>query len=197
MILFVNSLILILFAISLHSTLVEADLLKAQNIVLFTVGIGTKYVVDQLKQIASSPSLYIHAADSFEGMFDKLGEITRKVCTVQADIAFETTINVQCGKGELRYLKASVKSLSFDFVAVYKETIRGAVNLLHSFTTTNPTVDDHDSRGHVFDTSRWSKLDAPSLFFAVEENAEEYVYLTVECVDTDNEVEILVRNEDF
>ena len=174
----------------------EVNILKQQNIEVFTIGVGSKYDSNELRQIASTPENFVHIKD-FGSIFDKVAEITQRVCTVQAKIEFNTKVNVYCDRGELRYFKASVRNMQYDFIGVYKDTLMGTVDLHHSFTTKNPTSDDHGLRMAENSKSTLVKDNSPSLLFEIENNSEQYVYLTVECMDSENEVTIWLENTDF
>ena len=160
---------------------------------------GSQYDASELRQVASQEDRFIHV-DSFPAIYEKISEIAQRICSVQAKVAFDTSFKVSCGQGELRYFMASTKSLRYEFVGVYQETSKGLVQLYHSFVYKNPTSDNHDTR--TIDPVRRREAKAasfvwPSLFFTVEDNAESQLYLTVDCRGVENEVEILIKNEDF
>jgi hypothetical protein len=125
--------------------------------------------------------------DNFESLFSITNELAQRVCSVQAVIAFDVKINVTCTENEWRYFKASTKSLTKEIIAIYMDHAKGYADLFHSFTYTNPNRINGDA---IFNRQQ-------ARYFLLEKNPEEYVYVSMQCLDTNNEIELLLRNEDF
>jgi len=145
--------------------------------------------------------------DDYESLFQITNELSQRVCSVQAEMKFNVRINVTCDKDEMRYFKLSTKNLNKDFIEVYKFEIKGDAILYYSFTFKNPNNIYNDGRRGVDNdlldlkrsvyTQREEKEEFPSLFFYAEKNAEEYVYVSMRCVKSKNEIQILLKNVDF
>ena len=190
--------IYILFKSSLNQA---ADLLKSgiNPVEIFTIGIGSKYNKNELKNIATSQSYNYMHVDEFESLFSITNDLVQRVCSVQAEIEFNVKVNVTCMEGEMRYFKASTKHLTKDFVAIYKNQNKGDAILYHSFTYKNPNsfYSDAFEQQQEKMLSSSSRIEFPSEFFYLEKNPEEYVYVSMQCVYKENDIQLLLQNEDL
>jgi hypothetical protein len=163
---------------------------------VFTIGIGSTYNKSELKSLASQSDYYMHV-DDFESLFQITNDLAQRVCSAQAEIEFEAKVNVTCVKGEMRYFKASTKNLTKLFIASYKTEFKGYARLYFSFTYKNPNSVYYD-----YETLKQTKFSSFSSIeslgiFELEKNPEEYVYMSMQCIDAENEIQFILRNENL
>jgi hypothetical protein len=181
------------------SLLLQANSLKLDTnpIEIFTIGIGSKYNKSELNSIASQSDYYVHV-DDFESLFQVTNDLAQLVCSVQAEIEFDVKVNVTCLKGEMRYFKASTKKLTKTFVAYYTNEYKGYARFYFSFKYKNPNSVYNDAK--ILNQMKFSSLpsiESSSGIFYMEKNPEEYVYVSMQCVDMENEIQLILKNEDL
>ncbi len=91
----------------------EADLLKKQNVEIFTVGIGSDIDHNELDQIASIPaSKYKKLISNYNELYAAINDITTTACSTPAFINITAKVVVQAEKNEIRNFQVDVTTLS-------------------------------------------------------------------------------------
>ena len=140
--------------------------------------------------------------DDFESLFSITNDLAQRVCSAQAEIQFDMKINVTCSQNEWRYFKASTKLLSKDFIAIDKHETKGDAILFYSFNNKNPNKDNtaaylKQNEEQTRMNRRNSEFRSEFHLFSLEKNTEEYVYVSMQCLKAENEIELLFTNVDL
>lgn len=175
----------------------QADLLKNQGIKIIAVAIGSDTSIQQLSQVVSDPHTDIIQVTDHDSIFDKVNEITKKVCHLNARVYFDRKESILSGKLDYRYFELDIRGRRSDLIEIEVEELNGITNLYYSFTNKNPTYETSEK---FYKTTRKrsessEKIISSSLIFV--DPGVEKVYFTIEGIAVSNQINLIVKNIDF
>jgi hypothetical protein len=169
----------------------QANNLKSQGVEIFAVSIGAESNDQQLGSIVSHPSNLIKV-DSHEFIFEKLTEITHKICSVNIPVYLDKLENILTGKYDYRYFKLDLTNLKSDLIQIDIEDKNGYSVVFHSFTEKNPTYENSES--FYKKSSTRSGKSVTDSYLALVPPGADALYFTIEGLGETNEVDLLVKN---
>lgn len=175
---------------SLSSISAAASNLKNQGIEVFVVGIGEHTDMQQLNTIASDSS-HVIKVENHQFIYEKINEITEKICKANAVMSLEKDELIKLGRDEFRYFKVSLKLSSFLEIEI-NEYDESKSNLYYSFSYQNPTLENSETN-----FKRVIKRDLTSNYLIEVPPATNILYLTIQGIEKFNQIKINVREIDL
>jgi hypothetical protein len=180
------------------NVITEADLLKKQDVSIFTVGIGSSIIPNELNAISSDPiTTYKKLIANYQQLNAFIDQITQTACKTPAFIMPKQTIVAQAvEKNEPRYYQVDMTKLSKapgDIILIELNTIEG-ICLVEAFSwltssKTQPIVSSNVSN----DVPQESK-NIFHTYVVVPPNALR-LYVNVKCINTANSYELVIKDE--
>ena len=169
----------------------QANNLKSQGVEIFAVSIGNESNDQQLRSIVSSPSNLIKV-DSHEFIFEKLTEITHKICSVNIPVYLDRVENILTGKYDYRYFKLDLTGLRSDIIQIEIEEKTGYSVVFHSFEEKNPTFEN--SKSFYKKSSMKSEKVITDSYITIVPPGATTLYFTIEGIGEINELNLLAQN---
>ena len=174
----------------------QADLLKKQQVDIFTVGIGSGINHNELDQISSVPiSTYKKLISSYKELYAAINSITLTACSTPAFLNISTKVQVVAEKDEVRNYQVDLTNTKLFSSDLYKieMTTRTGICILGSVNWLTSTRSEVVYSQKVMPNERIN-ADGSRTFFYYETAPPNAIrlYCSVKCIDALNEYELLV-----
>lgn len=121
-----------------NATITAAQVLKDQEIILVSVGVGLGPDLVELHAICTPPfSDNYFAISNYNALDQKLNQFTSKSCSEPAPVPSNTTVTVDVGKDKYKFLKVEIVRIG-NKIQITVTLFNGDVKLFYSFTNKNP-----------------------------------------------------------
>ncbi|CAF2986738.1 unnamed protein product [Rotaria socialis] len=143
-------------------TIRAASILKRNDIILVSVGVGNQPDLDELHAICSPPASENYFAVSNYGAFEqKLNQFTSKSCAEPAPVPSNITVMIEIMKDKYKFLKVEITTIG-NKILVTITLFNGNVKLFYSFTNRNPKDPadfiDYETETKDDDSSLWMRI---------------------------------------
>ncbi|CAF4999738.1 unnamed protein product [Rotaria sp. Silwood1] len=196
------------------ATIQAANVLKQNEIILVSVGVGSGPNLVELHAVCTPPASENYFAISNYQAFDKkLNQFTSKSCSEPATISSNTTITIEISKNKYKFLKVEFVTVG-NKILITAWLSNGNVKLFYSFTTRNPRdpAEFIDYEASTRDSSLLRGMQLKSYFYQTikgrniakdrrvtlvidkPDSEVDFVYLGVKGVEEDNTFELTVED---
>ncbi|CAF1607118.1 unnamed protein product [Rotaria magnacalcarata] len=191
-------------------TIRAASILKGNNIILVSVGVGNMPDLEELHAICTPPASENYFAVSNYGAFEqKLNQFTSKSCSEPAPVSPNITVMIEIIKDKYKFLKVEITTIG-NKILITITLFNGNVKLFYSFTNRNPKdpVDfiDYETETKDDDSSRWMRVKSYFRSLSMKTNRAsngeirlvlekpdtnvEFAYIGIKGIEDDNQFEV-------
>ena len=120
------------------ATILAAQVLKDQGIIVVSVGVGSQPDLGELHAICTPPvSENYFPISNYGALNQKLSQLTSRSCSAAATVPLNTAVTVDIGRGKYKFLKLEIVR-SGNKILINVTLLNGNVALFYSFTNKNP-----------------------------------------------------------
>ncbi|CAF3499905.1 unnamed protein product [Rotaria sp. Silwood1] len=146
---------------NVEATIRAVNVLKENDIILVSVGVGTGPNINELHAICTPPaSENYFTMSNYNALEQKLNQFTSRSCSEPATVSSNTTVTIEISKDKYKFLKVEIVTIG-NKILITVTLFNGNVNLFYSFTNRNPKDPadfiDYQTRANV-DPSLWTQF---------------------------------------
>ncbi|CAF2402720.1 unnamed protein product [Rotaria sp. Silwood2] len=192
------------------ATIQAASVLKENDIILISVGVGSGPSLTELHAICTPPaSENYFAISNYQALDKKLNQFTSRSCSEPATISSNTTITIEISKDKYKFLKVEIVKVG-NKILITATLFNGDIKLFYSFKTRNPKDPaefiDYQASTRDSNLSLWMRLKSyfhqsfkgrstaknrlVTLVIDKPDSDADFVYLGVKGVEKDNTFEL-------
>lgn len=177
------------------ATIEAAEILKDQDIIVISVGVGSGPNVAELHAICTPPYQENYfAITNYNALNQKLNQFTAKSCSEPAPITANDTVTAEIGKDKYKFLKVEIVKIG-NRILIRVTLFNGNVQLFHSFTDRNPKDPAEFIDYSTKTTSRQfphvtRKGNEVTLVIDKAEGDEEFAYIGIKGLEDENKFEV-------
>ena len=175
-----------------NDTIQAAQILKDQDIIIVSVGVGSYLDLIELHAMCTPPYTENYfAIQNFNALSQKLNQFTSKSCSEPAPVTTNDTVTGEIGKDKYKFLKVEIVQ-SGNKILITVTLFNGNVKLFYSFTNRNPKdpVDFIDYTRKTIVNPVVTKSNEVTLVIDKSDTEVEFAYIGIKGLENDNKFQV-------
>lgn len=177
----------------------SAQQLANQKIEVIALGIGDGVDLEELNVATNGKQNNIIRLTGYEKLYENLDVIVQKICSLNAEIGLGQVYYQRLGRSDYRYFKTSLVNVKTGFIEIQVEELlaNNKVNCYYSFDVKNPVKETSGKVVTTRQTTNKSTKFATNHYLIHVPIGKTEIYFTLESLDKNAEVNIMVQEIDF
>ena len=177
-----------------NATIQAAQILKDQEIIIISVGVGPGPDIIELHNVCTPPyEENYFPITNYNALNQKLNQFTSKSCSEPAPVTANDTITAEIGKDKYKFLKVEIVRIG-NRIQIKVTLFNGNVQVFYSFTNRNPKDPsdfiDYSKSTRENSISGTTKSQEVTLVIDKPNENVEFAYVGIKGLENENKFEV-------